>query len=105
MACAICTVTGIMIATSGVLLVKAEATVTNSPTADSTSTLFWAARRETSRAKPLISPVRTSPPDTMNIAAIVQGAGLEKASITAPPGTMPATTSTAAPSIAVTSTG
>ena len=43
--------------------------------------MFWAARRETSRAKPLMSPVRTSPPDTMNIAAIVQGAGLEKTSM------------------------
>ena len=63
------------------------------PATTSTSTLFCAARRETSRAKLLISPVRTSPPETMNIAAIVQGAGLEKTLSTPSDGTMPATTS------------
>ena len=45
------------------------------------------------RAKLLISPVRTSPPETMNIAAIVQGAGLEKTLSTPSEGTMPTTTS------------
>ena len=103
--CASCTVTGIITATSGVLLVKAEATAMKSPTSVRTSTLFCAARRETIRAKLLISPVRTSPPDTMNIAAIVQGAGFEKTFSTPSEGTTPAITSTAAPSIAVTSTG
>ena len=102
---AICTVTGIITATIGVLLAKAEAQVMKSPTAESTSTLFCAARRETIRAKPLISPVRTRPAETMNIAAIVQGAGLAKTSITPSAGTIPTITSTAAPSIAVTSTG
>ena len=105
MACASCTVTGIITATSGVLLVKAEVPATKIPTADSTSTRFCAARRDTIRAKLLMSPVRTSPPETMNMAAIVQGAGLEKTLSTPSAGTMPKSTSTAAPSIAVTSTG
>ncbi len=100
-----CTVTGIINATSGVLLVKAELTARTSPTSDSTSTLFCAARRDTKRAKVLISPVRTRPPETMNMAAMVQGAGLEKTLSTPSEGTMPSTTSVAAPSIAVTSTG
>ena len=39
------------------------------------------------------------------MAAIVQGAGLEKTLSTPSAGTMPTSTSTAAPSIAVTSTG
>ena len=67
--------------------------------------MFCAARRETIRAKLLISPVRTSPPETMNIAAMVQGAGLENTSSTPSGGTTPKSTSVAAPSIAVTSTG
>ena len=37
---------------------------------------FCAARRDTKLPKVLTSPVRTSPPETMNIAAMVQGAGL-----------------------------
>ena len=89
MACASCTVTGIITATSGVLLVKAELTATKTPTSDSTSTLFCAARRDTIRAKLLISPVRTRPPETMNMAAMVQGAGLEKTLSTPSEGTMP----------------
>ena len=98
-------VTGIMTATSGVLLVKAELAAMKSPTPLRTNTLFCAARRETMRVKLLISPVRTSPPETMNMAAMVQGAGFEKASNTPSAGTIPSSTRIAAPSIAVTSTG
>src|SRR5688572_23900854 len=98
-------VTGIITATRGVLLVNAEAAATNRPTADTTNTLFCAARRETNRARLLITPVRTSPPEQMNIAAIVHGAGFENTPSTPSEGTIPTTTRTAAVSIAVTSTG
>ena len=97
MACASCTVTGIITATSGVLLVKAEVPATKSPTTVKTMTLFCAARREAMRAKVLISPVRTRPPETMNIAAMVQGAGLEKTSSTPSDGTTPKATSVRRP--------
>ena len=98
-------VTGIITATSGVLLVKAEVSAMITPTAMSTATLCRAAWRDTMRVKLLMIPVRTSPPDTMNIAAIVHGAGFENASRIPSDGTIPTATSSAAPPIAVTSGG
>ena len=75
------------------------------PTSTTTRTLCLSAWRDTVRASVLISPVRTRPPETMNMAAIVQGAGLENTFSTPSAGTTPKSTRIAAPSIAVTSTG
>ena len=98
-------VTGIITATSGVLLVKPEVKASTRPTKKITRIRFCAAWRATKLPKVLISPVRTSPPETMNIAAMVQGAGFENTFSTPSDGTTPQTTRTAAPTMAVTSTG
>ena len=51
------------------------------------------------------APVRTSPPMIMNISAIVQGAEFDSASVASFTGRIPITSISAAPPIAVTSTG
>ena len=99
------TATGSMTTTRGVLFTKGELTIRKSAQPTSTSPRRSAAWRVIARVRLLMSPVRTSPPETMNMAAIVQGAGLEKARRTWSWGTTPSSTTAAAPPMAVTSGG
>lgn len=105
MAWASCIVTGIITATRGVLLQNGETALMKRPAPISVPRRCLAAPRETMRPIWLTMPVRTRPPVTMNMAAIVQGAEFEKTSSTLSGGTRPSRTTTAAPIIAVTSTG
>ena len=103
--CANCTAMGISTTTTGVLFMKADASTVNPAIAASTRTGCFAPCREISRVMLASAPVRTSPPDRMNIAAIVQGAGLENTVSTSSNGRRPVAIRTTAPAIAVTSGG
>ena len=70
--------TGIITTTSGVLFMKAETPVTTSPSSDQRRAP--AGRRHCARPAAMTissAPVRTSPPMTRNITAMVQGAGFD----------------------------
>ena len=102
---AICMTTGIITATSGVLFMKAEAMATKP---NSTTMVVFGRSPTCASAMPITistAPVRTSPPITRNISAIVQGAGLARTETASGTGRMPSTIITAAPAMAVTSTG
>ncbi len=68
--------TGTIIITSGVLLVKAESTATSASSIATAVRGKSFARWVTIRAKSSSRPVRTSAAETMNIPAMVSGAGL-----------------------------
>ena len=103
---AICRTMGIIMTTTGVLFMKADATTTIRAIADSINTgrfaewMLIASEREES------APVLSNAPESTNIAAIVQGAGFEKTVVMAlSNGNMPTARTIDAPHSATTSVG
>ena len=97
--------TGIITTTIGVLFKNAD--IAKTPMQITASDRFgrtftWRSASWVARSK---APVRTSAPEITNIAAIVQGAELDRAVATSPCGAIPRTSIRQAPPMAVTSTG
>ena len=97
--------TGIITATKGVLFMKAEAMAMK----PNSTTIVVLGRSPTWRsASPITistAPVRTNPPITMNISAMVQGAEFDSTDTASLIGNSPRTSIAAAPAIATTSIG
>ena len=72
------TMIGMKTITTGVLFMTAEARTTPTPMIASVRTGRCSARETSQDAAPSSVPVRTSAPDSTNIAAMVIGAGLAK---------------------------
>ena len=81
--------TGINTSTTGVLFMKAEAAMVAKMNNPMAITGRACALSMTMPASASSTPVRTSAPETTNIAAIVIGAELEKTAMTSSLGTMP----------------
>ena len=96
---------GIITTTKGVLLTKAETSVTPSPRSTRVRTGFASTLRDAIWLAHSNAPVRTKAPTITNIAAIVQGALFDNTPATSCIGKMPSKSIRAAPEIAVTSTG
>ena len=97
--------TGIITATKGVLFMKALATAIKLNSTITVATGFFSTRLS---AMPMISstaPVRTNPPITMNMNAIVQGAEFDRTPPASFSGNRPVIIITAAPPTATTSIG
>ncbi len=97
--------TGIITATRGVLFITAEAAATkvnSSPIVSLGRAPTWASAIWITIST---APVRTNPPINRNISTIVQGAVFDSTSTALPSGKIPKASITAAPPIAVTSTG
>jgi hypothetical protein len=75
---AICTKTGIIMTTMGVLFMKAEASMQKPSSVISARRGLCAASASALRVSPSSAPVRTSAPMTMNMAAMVHGAGFDR---------------------------
>ncbi len=99
------TKTGIITTTTGVLFTTPDRPSTDSATAPKVRRGAASAWRTASCVIQSSVPVRTSAPTMMNMAAMVQGAGLANVAIAALPGTMPSTSIRPAAPMAVTSTG
>ena len=77
---AICTKTGIITTTTGVLDTMADEPATKANSTVSARIGLWLACAVAMRVKASRAPVRTSAPITRNIAAMVQGAGFDSTS-------------------------
>ena len=102
---AICITTGIITATSGVLFMKAEAQATKAISTTIVARGRLPACRSAAPMTISTAPVRTSPPITRNISAMVHGAGFESTDTASGTGRRPRISMSAAPPMAVTSTG
>ena len=94
--CASRMATGIRTSTTGVLFIRADASSVASRNTAVPVTGLWLAAATTRFASASSSPVRTSAPLIMNIAAIVMGAGFENAARTSSAGARPKITNSAA---------
>ena len=103
--CAKRTVTGISTATTGVLFMKAEATMVPRKKKTMVRTGYLSALDVIQDAAASKVPVRTNAPVRMNIAAMVIGALLENTARISPVSIMPTTRKIAAPTMATTAGG
>ena len=102
---AICNATGIIITTTGVLFINADAKTTKTPKAPSTNFGLSPPLEVTYLVRLDSAPVRTRAPEIINMAAIVQGAGLEKTINASLYGNIPVKIKNAAPLKDITSVG
>ncbi len=97
--------TGIRISTTGVLFMKADAATVPTKSAATTRVGWFVALVVSLLARFSRTPVRTSAPESTNIAAIVMGAELEKTRMASSGVVRPSSRNAAAPPAAVTSGG